>query len=380
MMKLLIIYHSGLADDSKYIFREYAKQGVDLTVIVPKKNGSLVYSESQNEKSFRYIALKFKASFNIFELFFAIKKVKPDVIHVIDEYTSLSLFEAILCRNLLYGKKVPIFSLSFQNLPLNNPPLVFNSPIAFLRRIFHKILIPIMINYHRGNLSGVICGNKDAIKIISELSNKIPTKLIYWGVNISSFSPKNKLDCRAKLKLPQNTRLIGYFGKIYKEKGLERLVRATSQLSNTNLVLVGNGDYRKDLENLVDELGIKERVYFYDFAKLNDLVDYYNALDTYILPTYTTKDVKEQYGRVLVEAMACRVSVVGSTCGEIKEILKGYPAHFIFDEYSLSDLVDKIKKIETLKLPEEFNVNEFLKKFSVENFVSESIKFYKNVT
>lgn len=376
-MKLLIIYHSGLADDAKHIFREYAKQEVDLTVIVPLKNGSLVFSDKDVEETFRYIPLKFKAGFNFFQLFWTIKKIGPEIIYVMDEYTSLPLFQAILCRNMLYEKKIPVFSLSFQNLPLHHPPFTFASPKAFLKRISHKILIPLMVHYHKRNLAGIVCGNKDAIKIIEVFGIKTATKLIYWGVNLEIFSPKNKNACREKLGLPQEIKIAGYFGKIYKEKGLENLVKVASRLADWHLLLVGNGAYKEELKNLISSLGMRNRVYFYDFVKLKDLSDYYNSLDVYVLPTYTTKDVKEQYGRVLVEAMACRIPIIGSTCGAIPEVLEGYPAHLIFNEYSLSDLADKIKKIENIKLPESFDIKGFLKKFSAEDFVSENIKFYK---
>jgi hypothetical protein len=178
-MKLLIIYHSGLADDAKYIFKEYAKQGIDLTVIVPLKNGLLVYGPEHSESAFTFIALPFKAAFNFSKLFGAIKKIKPDVIHVIDEYTSLSLFQAIVCRNLLSRKKVPIFSLSFQNMPLVSPPLVFHSPTAFLRRVIHKIALPLIVRYHKKNVAGVVCGNKDAGRVLSDMGIKIPQKFIF---------------------------------------------------------------------------------------------------------------------------------------------------------------------------------------------------------
>lgn len=382
-MKLLIVYHSGLADDAKSIFREYARQGIDLAVIVPLKNGLLVYGQKDDEKAFKYIPLKFKAGFNFFELFFAIKKINPEVIHVIDEYTSLSLFQTILCRNILYAfgvKKIPVFSLSFQNLPLKSPTFVFNSPVAFLKRIIHKVLVPIMIYYHKRNLTGIVVGNKEVLEILKNLDVKVPAKLIFWGVNLSLFFPKNQDECREKFGIIKDVKLIGYFGKIIKEKGLEKLVRAVSELPGYHLLLVGNGNYKEELNNIITSLKIQSRIYFYDSVKLNQLADYYNCLDVFVLPTYTAPNCREQYGRVLVEAMACRIPIVGSTCGAIPDVLEGYPSHLIFKEYSLPDLIDKIRKIEGIQLSENFNINTFLHKFSVENFVSENIKFYNELT
>lgn len=374
-MKLLIIYHSGLADDAKYIFREYARQGIDLTVIVPQKNGSLIYKTVHDESAFKYVALQCKAVFNFFQLFSAIKKINPEVIHVLDEYTSLVLFETILCKNILFGKKVPVFSLSFQNLPLT-PNLVFTSITGFSKRVVYKMLIPFLMYYHKKNLAGIVGGNKEAMDILKKIGVNIPMKFIFWGVNLDLFYPKGKEECRENLGIPKQVKLIGYFGKIMKEKGLENLVRAVSQLNNYHLLLVGNGEYKDELKKIIASVKIQNRVYFYDSVRLSELIDYYNCLDTYVLPTYTTSGVKEQYGRVLIEAMACKVSIIGSNCGAIPEVLEGYPAHLIFNEYSLLDLVDKINKIENVRLPEDFDVKKFLYKFSVENFVVENIKFY----
>jgi len=378
-MKLLIIYHSGLADDAKSIFREYVKQGIDLTVIVPVKNGSLVYSHSHDEKAFKYIPLELKLGFNIFQLFDAIKKVNPDIIHVIDEFTGFTLFQTIVCRNILYEKKVQVFSLAFQSLPLT-PSFIFRSLWAFLKRVAYKLFVPCMVFYHKNNVAGVIGGNQEALQILKNLGVKIPMKLVFWGVNLDLFFPKDRMACREKFGMPQNVKLIGYFGKIIKEKGLENLVRAVSQLPEYHLLLVGHGNYKEELQAIIESLKIQDRVHWHGSVKLEELADYYNCLDVYVLPTYTTPIVKEQYGRVLVEAMACKIPIVGSTCGAIAEVLEGYPVHLIFDEYSLSDLIDKIKKIGTLRLPENFDAPAFLYKFSVKNFVTENIKFYQEIS
>ena len=77
--------------------------------------------------------------------------------------------------------------------------------------------------------------------------------------------------------------------------------------------------------------------------------------------------------------MSCQIPVVGSDSGAIPEVLNGYPKHLIFSEGNTDDLIDKLEKITDLKFPENFDVNNFLQNFSVENFVAEHIKFYKSL-
>ena len=144
-------------------------------------------------------------------------------------------------------------------------------------------------------------------------------------------------------------------------------------------MLVGKGGYEGELNKIIDRLRIKNRVYQYNYIAKKRLVDYYNSLGAFILPSRTTAEWKEQYGRVLVEAMGCNIPIIGSSSGAIPEVLNGYPKHLIFKEGSVNDLIDKMNKIEKLEFPENFKIGSFLDKFSIKNFVSKHIEFYEQL-
>lgn len=372
-MKLLIIYHAGLSEDAKNIFREYARQGVDVTVIVPSDK----YRLQDNEKTFRFISVKFKAGFMFLPLFYAIKTVKPDVIQVLDEYSSLYLAKTILCRNILYGKKVPVFAYAFQNVPFMSPTFIFEFSLRAFRRLIYKIGYPLIFWYHNNNVNGISGSNKEALLNVKKLNPTICAKLISWGVDTKKFFPKNREACREKLGIQKEVKLLGYFGRMLEEKGLDTLLSATHKTDNYYVMLVGDGDYKDRLVKMADSLGLQSRVFFHESVKHSDLVDFYNVLDVFILPSKTTPSWKEQYGRVLVEAMACGLPVIGSFSGAIPEVLKGYPKGFIFNEQDAENLVMQIKKAEAVRFPDHFNLQDFLYKFSVENFVTEHMKFYQ---
>ncbi len=59
------------------------------------------------------------------------------------------------------------------------------------------------------------------------------------------------------------------------------------------------------LETLAQELGIGERVTFLGRQTSSDMAAFYNSLDVLVLPSRTLPNWKEQFGRVLIEAMAC---------------------------------------------------------------------------
>ena len=64
----------------------------------------------------------------------------------------------------------------------------------------------------------------------------------------------------------------------------------------------------------------------------------YASMDVLALPSRTTETWKEQFGRVLIEAMACRVPVVGSDSGEIPNVIAD--AGLVFPEYDPAALAD----------------------------------------
>jgi glycosyltransferase involved in cell wall biosynthesis len=70
-------------------------------------------------------------------------------------------------------------------------------------------------------------------------------------------------------------------------------------------------------------LGVQARVCFAGRIDSSAMPAFYRDLDLFILPSRTTPGWKEQFGRVLIEAMACGVPVIGSDSGEIPHVIDG---------------------------------------------------------
>jgi len=134
---------------------------------------------------------------------------------------------------------------------------------------------------------------------------------------------------------------LGYVGRLTEEKGLEDLLWSLVDLDDAvRLRLVGDGPARHRLEVRARELGVRERIAFINPVSHEDLPSLYHDFDALVLPSRTTPSWREQFGRVLVEAMACGVPVIGSDSGAIPEVIGD--AGLIFPEGNSAALEDKI--------------------------------------
>ena len=115
--------------------------------------------------------------------------------------------------------------------------------------------------------------------------------------------------------------VIGYAGGLLPEKGVDVLVRASAGLEQEWRLRFAGGGQEDALRELARELGVADRVEFVGRLPSTQMPDFYRRLDVLALPSRTTPTWKEQFGRVLIEAMACGVPVVGSDSGEIPHVI-----------------------------------------------------------
>jgi glycosyltransferase involved in cell wall biosynthesis len=123
---------------------------------------------------------------------------------------------------------------------------------------------------------------------------------------------------------------VGYAGRLTASKGLADLLEAVRGLSTpVELLLAGNGDLRDELDGAPIP-GSSVRVL--DGLAHDEMAAVYARFDVLVLPSRTTPTWKEQFGRVIIEALWCGVPVIGSDSGEIPWLIELTGGGLVFPE------------------------------------------------
>jgi glycosyltransferase involved in cell wall biosynthesis len=150
-----------------------------------------------------------------------------------------------------------------------------------------------------------------------------PTCQIPLGVDVQRFRPDARWGEAVRRRLgwrKDGPPVVGFLGRLVPEKGLELLTRVLDRLQTPwRALLVGTGPLEPSLRIWARRHG--DRVRLQTGVRHDDVPGYLNAMDVLCAPSQTTPHWREQFGRMLIEAFACGVPVLGSDSGEIPYVL-----------------------------------------------------------
>lgn len=263
----------------------------------------------------------------------AIKDFRPDLLNIEEEHYSLVTFQAMRIAKALGVK--PMF-YTWQNI--------------------HKQYLWPFSAMERFNLNHAVAavgGNQESLAILRDKGfNGKMFHIPQMGVDLSSFKntfidEQEKRRRRRDLGLDPHAFWLSYFGRIVPEKGIclaiEALARISPEHPHVNLLIVGEGPNLTQLQNLAKNLNVSDRIKWISQIPSTDVYQWLSAMDTLVLPSLTTPRWKEQFGRILVEAMASTVVTVGSNSGEIPHVIGSNG--LIFSEGQIEALAGAIKKL-----------------------------------
>jgi len=278
--------------------------GVELTVVVPrrwKEPDRVQELEPGPTPGYNLVVepLALNGSFHAHfypRLARRLRAVRPDVLYVEEEPYNVATWHATRLAARL-GIRTACFT--WQNIDRRYPPPFRSFERATLRRIDH-----------------LACGSQDAESVWRDKGYRGSISVVQSGVDPAVWArPEGASDRRFT---------VGYVGRLVEAKGVAGLVRAfaTARLPHAaRLLVAGDGDARDGIEAEARRLGVAERTEIRRWTPSNEMPTLMHELDVLVLPSLTRPHWREQFGRVLVEAMAAGVVVVGSDSGEIPHVI-----------------------------------------------------------
>jgi glycosyltransferase involved in cell wall biosynthesis len=219
----------------------------------------------------------------------------------------------------------------------------------------------------------------DAIRLVNILPDKIHTALLGVDPSFRPIRDEGRLkDIQEKFNLPK--RFILYVGLVEPRKNLPGLIQAYRELvdqgTNHHLVVVGRiGWMSEGIFEMVEKLGLSERIRFTGYIPQEDLPWVYNLSDLFVYPTRY-----EGFGLPALEAMACGVPVITTNVSSMPEIIGD--TGVLVEPHNATALADAITRtISNSQLMAELAVKglERAKQFTWERTACETLRVYRKV-
>jgi glycosyltransferase involved in cell wall biosynthesis len=239
----------------------------------------------------------------------ALADVRPDLVHVDEEPYNLATWQALRWAA-RQGR--PALFFTWQNLQRRYPP-----PFQWIE------------GYSYRHSAHAIAGNQEARQVLLAKGYRRPVTVIpQFGIDPQLFDRAAQAPLAPPSALHGFT--IGFAGGLVPEKGIETLLHAVAAGRQNGpkaaggpwrLLLAGVGPQLTELEQLAARLNLAGDMVFLGRVSSTSMPAFFASIDVLVLPSRTTRSWKEQFGRVLVEAMACQTPVVGSDSGEIPHVI-----------------------------------------------------------
>jgi L-malate glycosyltransferase len=350
-MKILVASHTYIVDLNCEKFKTLAtlEPNLEVTIVVPKKwrpggvQNKTIETRPWQDGSFRVVPISNFSQNNQGMLCFGTDLVKlmnefrPDIIQVEQGAKAIGYAQMITLNRLLRLNAKNLF-FTWWNLPYT-----LKFPISALEA------------YNLRHSHGIVSGNQDGVDVLRQRGYQGEMRVMpQLGVDESIFRPQAQPELAAEVGIQPDDFVIGFVGRFVEEKGLLTLCDAVAGLAQNQpwkLLLLGRGELKEQLMARAEQSGISDRLIILESVPHADVPRYINLMNTLVLPSQSTEKFKtltsvgwkEQFGHVLIEAMACQVPVIGSDSGEIPHVIGD--AGMVFPEGNAAALRDCLTRL-----------------------------------
>lgn len=387
-MRILVASHTYIVDLNCEKLRALAtlEPGIEVTIVVPRRwqpggvQNRTIETELRESGSFRLVPvsnfsqnhqglLTFGA-----DLISLLREFRPQIIQVEQGSKALAYAELITLNQLL-GLKAKNLFFTWWNLPYD-----LKFPVSLLEA------------YNLRHTHGIVSGNQDGAEILRQRGYQGPIKVMpQLGVDERRFQPAPQPELANKLGIREGDFVVGFVGRFVEEKGLLTLLKALASLSDRpwKWLLLGRGPLQSVLMDKAAENNIKDRLICVESVPHDQVPRYINLMSALVLPSETTYQFKtltsvgwkEQFGHVLIEAMACKVPLVGSDSGEIPHVIGN--SGLVFpegDAQALSScLVQLMEQPELAKNLGQLGYERAMSQYTNHALAQQQLDFYKDI-
>ncbi|MCY0879229.1 MAG: glycosyltransferase family 4 protein [Firmicutes bacterium] len=305
---------------------------LDMGLLVPTKWGALPFESDPSDGEYALfradVPLSGRNHFHWYPgLAGYVRQFRPDLIHIDEEPYSVVTWQALRVAEAF---RIPSLFFTWQNIE-KRYPLPFSA----------------MEHYAYRRTVGAIAGNQEAEEVLRHKGYRQPIWIIpQFGTDVSMFFPRERTPIRARYGV-SGSFVVGYVGRLVEDKGIGDLLAAVTPLLKADremgLVVVGRGPMSEAVKSWSTQEQLQRQVTVVPWVASDAMGEVMNLMDVLVLPSRTTPRWKEQFGRVLTEAMASGDVVVGSDSGEIPHVIGD--AGLVFPEGDAAALREAIARL-----------------------------------
>lgn len=335
-MRLLIIDNLAVESSRRHLYRELSKQiGDTVYLLVPGKwreQSVITQCEKETNPNLKVYSSPFSFGYRHQRIIYlhlkkVINEVKPDIVFISSEPENFNTFQLVRIVK-KYFPNTKLSCASWRNIDYHSNPYPYK--FGWINRLIE--------NYTKKRID-VCLAHSPSAKEILEKTGKWKVVFIPPAINLEDyvFQRKRRTD-------KSEIFIVGFIGRLAYEKGVDILIRAINQLDkNVHAMIVGDGIEEENLKTLTHELKIENRIAWSDAVPYKEVSKIIPQFDVLVLPSRSTKIWKEQFGRVLIEAMAVGVPVIGSRSGDIPNVIGN--CGLIIKENDYEELANSIKSL-----------------------------------
>jgi glycosyltransferase involved in cell wall biosynthesis len=327
-LRILVVSHTYIVDLNCEKLRAMTQEpGVEVTVVVPRQwrpggvQNHVVKPRPWQDGNFRVVPVANFSQNNQGLLCFGagivtlLQEFRPHIIQVEQGSKSIA-YAQLITLNRILGLGAKNLFFTWWNLPYT-----LRFPVSALEA------------YNLHHTDGAIVGNQDGVEVLRQRGYAGAAQVIpQLGIDETRFCPQPQPELAAALGIQPHEFVVGFVGRFVPEKGLLTLCDALAGLVDGRpwkWLLLGRGELKTALMAKAGAAGIGDRLIWVESVPHDDVPRYINLMNVLVLPsetseqftTLTSKGWKEQFGHVLIEAMACQVPVIGSDSGEIPYVI-----------------------------------------------------------